>query len=189
MCDLVLMYCDNQGWILSLSAPRSCSAMCPDRGSRRLVFKVLRSGSRWYCATPCPTPRTPPLHHWCHKGLLSCSTAILTPLTPQKVGGNLSQSFFPAVCVLPPSVNTLVRSVTVSCPAVSLRSGGCCTVSRAHVPSSARGPTLRTSLRSPNHTPQPGPWSTRLEEGGGLHPALSHNQPPREPGAITRGAT
>lgn len=60
--------------------------MRPGRGSRRLVFKVLRSGSQWCCATRCPTPRTLPLHRWCHKGLLSCSTAIPTPRTPQKSG-------------------------------------------------------------------------------------------------------
>lgn len=76
-----LRYCDTQGWISHLPS-RSCSASCPARGSRNPVFRVPRWGSRWCSATPCHTLRTPLLRHWCHTGLRSCSTAILTPPTP-----------------------------------------------------------------------------------------------------------
>lgn len=134
MCSLVLMYYDNQGWILSLSVPpRSCSAMRPGRGSRRLVFKVLRSGSQWCCATRCPTPRTLPLHRWCHKGLLSCSTAIPTPRTPQKVGRKL-ESVVLSCRLCSPSFSQHPNGAVSCCFS---RAGGCRTVSRAHVPSSA----------------------------------------------------
>lgn len=102
--------------------PRSCSATCPGRGSRRLVFRVLTWGSRWCCATHCHTLRTPLPHHWCRRGLLSCSTAIPTPLTQQEVGGinilinysfMLSSTLFPLSCFCGQGNNVTVPSVTV----------------------------------------------------------------------------
>lgn len=42
-------------------------------------------GSLWYCATHCPTPRTPPPHHWCPSDRPSFSMGTPTPQT--QVGG------------------------------------------------------------------------------------------------------
>lgn len=160
---------------------RSWSATCPGRGSRKLVFRVLRWGSPCCCATPCRTLRTPLLRHWCHRGLLSCSTAIPTQPTPREVGGILT--------LISHSVMLFGQGSNSSTRYCFSRPGGCRAVSWAHVPSSARGSVLHPSLRTPNHTPEPGPRGTRLEPRGGLHPALPQHEPPWERGASTGGAT
>lgn len=165
-------------WHSKLGAPssRSYSVMCPDRGSRRLVFRVLRSSNQWCCATRCPTPRTLPLHRWCHRGLLSCSTEIPTPPTPQEVGGIqtlFSQSLNSLQLVTCKMLLLLDQNSNTLCVTVFSRPSGCCSVTWAFIPSTTWGPALHSSLCTPNHTPKSWSRGTRLGPGGCLHPALS----------------
>lgn len=67
-----------------------------------MLFRVLRSGSQWCCATLCPTPSIPPLRRWCRRDPLSCSTAILTPPTPQEVGSETEMIYSHSVSLLLP---------------------------------------------------------------------------------------
>lgn len=65
--------------------PRNCSTSCPAARRRlrgRCQFsRAPPAGSPWYCATRCPTPRTPRRPRWCPSGPQSCSMGTPTPRT------------------------------------------------------------------------------------------------------------
>ena len=115
----------------------------------------------------------------CCRGLAQCVSLLVT--STQQHGKKCSRLKNMEVCISCCSITSM--------PYCLSRPGGCCAVSWAHVPSSTWGPTLCPSLCTPNHAPESRPRGTRLGPRGGLHPALSHHDTPRERWASTAGAT
>lgn len=100
-------------YTLPSTHPRSCSTSCPAgsrlRGRRR-SSRAPSAGCPWYCATRCPTPRTPHRPRWCPNGPLSCSTGTPTPRT--QVGGRGRRGGLPPLAPPTSTVLTYVCSST-----------------------------------------------------------------------------
>lgn len=150
------------------------------------MFRVLRSSSQWCCATRCPTPRTPPLHRWCHRGLLSCSMAIPTPPTPKEVG-EIQNLFSDALNSLSTrhllnvahALSELLSYVTVLVDRVDVA------LSPEHI---SRPPPEAPPCAPPITPPSPGPgapgWDQEvvcIQPSRSTSPPESLEHPPEEP--------
>lgn len=133
--------------------PRSCSTSCLAGRwlkGRCQFSRAPPAGSPWYCATRCPTPRTPHLLRWCPSGPPSSSTGTPTLRTQVREWGQVL-----SLLAQPTSSHFRLLPVSSEPPPPPPQE-------RAHRPPPEAPPACAPPCAPPLSPSVPGPWDQEV---------------------------